>query len=438
MSNLLNRLLSKFSNRRKTTNQVIPRARHTISRKVISQAALRVMYRLKESGHAAYLVGGGVRDILLDRDPKDFDVVTDAHPEVVRNIFRNSRIIGRRFRLVHVYFDGDIVEVSTFRANLTDQTRVQVDDGTGMIFRDNTYGTIEEDAWRRDFTVNALYYNIADFSVVDYMQGMQDLKNRLLRVIGDPAQRYHEDPVRLLRALRLAAKLNFRLEAKTESALQKLPHLLKHVPPARLFDEFLKLFFEGYAEKTFSMLRRYHYWDVIFPQTASALKNIKTQKLIQLALKATDDRLRDDQGVNHGFLLAVFLWPVLQERMQFSKNKSNKKDRFYFQVHRIMHEVMKKQLETLMIPKRLQYVMQAIWILQFQLERRRQSRINSTLQHRYFRAAYDFLMLRVEAGDADKNIMEWWKSRQESIQPVEARLEIADPTEARPEERAQN
>ena len=422
-SQLVRRALSK---RALASPCIIPRPKHTISREKISKAALKVLYRLKDEGHCAYLVGGGVRDILLGRDPKDFDVVTDAHPETLRNIFRNSRIIGRRFRLVHVYFDSEVVEVSTFRANVSDQAQLEIDDDTGMIFRDNTYGTIEEDAWRRDFTVNALYYNIADFSVVDYMHGMQDLKKQLIRIIGDPAQRYHEDCVRLLRALRLAAKLNFHLEVKTEAALKQLSHLLQHVPPARLFDEFLKLFFEGHSQKTYAMLNQYHYFLALFPQTVFALSKHKSalhEKIIRYALKATDERLHDHQSVNPGFLLSVFLWPALQQKLFSQKKNSSGKEKFYFQLHQFIQEILHKQLTTLMIPKRFQFVIQAIWILQFQLERRRVSRIFSTFQHRYFRAAFDFMALRIQAGDnSQRDCFMWWKAFQEAMPPMQEKM----------------
>lgn len=230
--------------RRRSLVSVIPRVAHSLSREKISPNALKVLYRLKQVGYASYLVGGAVRDLLLDRQPKDFDVVTDARPEAIRKLFVNSRIIGRRFRLLHVFFPEEIIEVSTFRANAQedDQSIHENDEAALMLASDNTYGTIEEDAWRRDFTVNALYYNIADFSVVDYTGGMNDLKNKTIRMIGDPVQRYHEDPIRLLRAIRLAAKLNFKIDLQTEAPLKNLSHLLQHVPESRLFDELLKLF----------------------------------------------------------------------------------------------------------------------------------------------------------------------------------------------------
>lgn len=403
-----------FRSAKKTSQSscdVIARADHTISRDNISPNALRVLYRLKDAGFASFLVGGSVRDILLSRQPKDFDVATDAHPEAIRDLFRNSRIIGRRFRLVHVFFQNEIIEVSTFRANEIEQTRTIKNSDTGMIFRDNTYGTIEEDAWRRDFTVNALYYNIADFSVVDYMQGMHDLKHRLIRMIGDPAQRYHEDPVRLLRAIRLSAKLKFDVESETETALKSLSYLLQHVATSRLYDECLKLFFEGNASLTYQKLLHYRYMDVLFPQTMNVLhaQNKSSAKLIQLAMDATDARLKADNNVNPAFLLAILLWPVLQDQLAKMKNK---KDKFYFRLYQMINDVIKNQVNAMMIPKRLQFAIQAIWILQFQLAMRRKSRIYNTAKHRYFRAAFDFMGLRVQADEIPSDCFDWWEKFQ--------------------------
>jgi poly(A) polymerase len=394
-----------------TQGVVIPRAGHTLSRDHISQNALRVLYRLKDAGFSAFLVGGGVRDTLLGMQPKDFDVATNAHPEAIRDLFRNSRIIGRRFKLVHVFYHDEIIEVSTFRANVIEETREIHNSNTGMIHRDNTFGTIEEDAWRRDFTVNALYYNIADFSVVDYMHGMQDLKHRLIRMIGDPTQRYHEDPVRLLRAIRLAAKLNFDIETHTESALKSLSYLLKHVATSRLYDECLKLFFAGHATVTYQKLLHYGYLDVLFPQTMRILaqKNKLHEKIIQLALDATDARISAGNNVNPAFLFAVVLWPVLQDQIAKMKNK---KEKFFFRLFQMISDIIKTQVESIMIPKRMQFAIQAIWILQFQIEKRRKSRIYNVYQHRYFRAAFDFMGLRVEAGEMSPDCFQWWEKFQ--------------------------
>src|SRR5690606_33324797 len=247
--------------------KIIPRAEHPISRANISSNALKVLYRLKNAGYSAFIVGGGVRDLLLGRHPKDFDVVTDALPEEVDRLFRNCRLIGRRFRLAHVRFGRDVVEVATFRATGNGEDDARLHDETGRILRDNVYGTIDEDVWRRDFTVNALYYNIADFTLWDYTTGLEDIKSRTLRLIGDPETRYREDPVRMLRAVRLAAKLDFTIAPGTAEPIPRLAPLLADVPPARLFDEVLKLFQSGHAVRSFDLLREHGLFGYLFPRT---------------------------------------------------------------------------------------------------------------------------------------------------------------------------
>ncbi|MGB5591837.1 MAG: polynucleotide adenylyltransferase PcnB, partial [Gammaproteobacteria bacterium] len=251
---------------------MVPRPDHNVSRSQISKNALRVLYRLKDAGYKAFLVGGGVRDLLLGREPKDFDIVTDALPDQVRSLFRNSRLIGRRFRLAHVHFGREIIEVATFRAaqdaDVEDLDR-QTDSG-GRILRDNVYGDIDEDVWRRDFTCNALYYNIADFSIWDYAGGVQDIEAGTMRLLGEPEARYREDPVRMLRAVRFAAKLGFRIDPASEAPLLELGELLAEVPAARLFDESIKLFLSGHAVQSYELLRRYNLFQHLFPATGYA------------------------------------------------------------------------------------------------------------------------------------------------------------------------
>jgi poly(A) polymerase len=399
----------RFFRSKKTSGRtVFPRKTHKISRERMSPNALKVLYRLKKANYAACLVGGGVRDILLNRQPKDFDIATDATPEDVRQLFNNSRMIGRRFRLVHVYFPGEIIEVSTFRGALAENPQEASEENPSMIAADNTYGTIEEDAWRRDFTVNALFYNIADFSVVDFTGGMKDLKNRFIRMIGDPVQRYHEDPIRLLRAIRLAAKLKFKIHPETEAPLKELSHLLQHVPPSRLFDETLKLFFDGFSKLTYDYLNKYDYMDVLFPPTTKSLRNRKNAQdkiLIILAMKATDERFVDGRSLNPGFLLSILLWPAVQYILD---TEGENFKYFYQALHYAIDQVLKVQNETLRIPKRFTAMMRTVWVLQYQLIRRRGKRVYRTLEHRYFRAAYDFLILRVDAGESHADVVDWW------------------------------
>jgi poly(A) polymerase len=396
----------------------IPRKKHGISRSQLSALTLKVLYRLKDAGFEAYLVGGGVRDLLLGRVPKDFDVATNAHPHEIRHLFRNSRIIGRRFQLVHVFFKNETIEVSTFRTNTPAENVEVVDSKHTMIRHDNTFGTLEEDAWRRDFTVNALYYNIADFSVVDYTDGLNDLRAKKIRVIGDPVQRFHEDPVRMLRAIRFSAKLRFGIETQAEHALRSLHHLLAHVPGSRLFDECNKLFFGGYAEPVFAALQKYDYFENLFPGVCAVLKHKKGthEKLIELAMRSTDERIKSGQTVNPAFLFAVILWPVLQFELAKTKYKKNK---FYPQVYVTIQEVLKKQVETIQIPKRLQIMIEAIWMMQFYITHLKPKKIYPNLHHRYFRAAYDFLALRVASGEKLQKTLDWWTKFQAADQPVQ-------------------
>ena len=413
--NIWKRLKRRFQHKEQGEAVVISRDDHQVSRKSISPNALKILYRLNEAGYAAFLVGGSVRDLLLQRQPKDFDIATSAHPEEIRRIFRNSRLIGRRFRLVHVYFHDEVIEVSTFRANSSELTRSE-DDGEMpiMVSSDNTYGTIEEDAWRRDFTVNALYYGVQNFSVLDYTGGMLDLDQRLIRMIGDPIQRYHEDPVRLLRAIRLSAKLDFRVEAQTEAPLFNLSHLLWHVAPARLFDEMLKLFFEGNAFVTYKSLLHYGYMRVLFPTVFEAITERKQaidSQLIKLAMTTTDERFANGQSLNPGFLLAVLLWPALQ--LSLAQKKGN--GRYFYQTfHTAMDELLDKQMKTISIPKRLTAMMRMVWLLQYHLMKRRGKRAYRALSHRYFRAAFDFMDLRAKSGEPLTEIVTWWREFQEA------------------------
>lgn len=402
------RLKRRFRGKEQGDAVVIGRHEHKVSRKFISPNAIKVLYRLNKAGYSAFLVGGSVRDVLLKRKPKDFDVATDAHPEDIRKIFRNCRLIGRRFRLAHVYFHDEVIEVSTFRANVSQQNDIVDGEMPVMVKSDNTYGTIEEDAWRRDFTVNALYYNIKNFSVCDYTGGMLDLKQHLIRMIGDPTQRYHEDPVRLLRAIRLSAKLGFTVEEKTEEPLFKLSNLLWHVAPARLFDEILKLFFEGNAVVTYKSLLHYGYMRVLFPITFDAIthrNNTLDTQLIKLAMKATDDRFANGKSLNPGFLMAILLWPAVQDQLDKEEEQHH---HFHQALHAAIDNVLLKQVETVSIPKRMTAMMRAIWLLQYHLIRRRGKRVYRTLSHRYFRAAYDFLELRAKSGEDYQDEVDWW------------------------------
>jgi poly(A) polymerase len=371
-----------------------------------------VLYRLKSAGFAAHLVGGGVRDLLLGREPKDFDVATDASPEQVKEIFRNCRLIGRRFRLAHVHFGREIIEVATFRAGQDSQPGDAQQTDEGMLLRDNVYGTIEQDALRRDFSVNALYYNIADFTIIDYAGGVEDLEQGILRLLGDPETRYREDPVRMLRAARFAAKLGFRLEAETEAPIPDLASLLSDVPPARLFEEVLKLFLAGTAVGAFEKLRQLGLFAELFPATEQALEALDHDfplTLVTQGLENTDRRIGEDKPVTPAFLFAILLWEPVRQRAEVLKAQGEAP---YHAVQKAAGEVLSQQLQCVALPRRFSTPMVEIWTLQARFNNTRGKRPKRLMAHPRFRAAYDFLLLRAESGEADRALADWWTAYQ--------------------------
>ncbi|MCP3673376.1 MAG: polynucleotide adenylyltransferase PcnB [Gammaproteobacteria bacterium] len=377
------------------------RDQHTVSRNDISPNALKVLYRLHNAGYRSCLVGGGVRDILLGLHPKDFDIATDANPEQVKALFRNCRLIGRRFRLAHILFGREIIEVATFRG-------YHEKNSEGMILRDNVFGTIEEDAIRRDFTVNSLYYDIADFSVHDFCDGMADLDNRLMRIIGDPETRYQEDPVRMLRAIRLAVKLNLQLEEETAKPLKELSVLLKDIPSARLWDESHKLFLSGHSANTFSQLEKYQLLIPLLPQMCEALEtnnNEKFRDFIQAALDNTDKRIRQNKSLNPAFLYACFLWQSVRDIA--STNRSNGLHAAEAML-KAQATVLGIQTKSIAIPKRFTQVIREIWSMQHRLDTRRGKNLASILTHPRFRASYDFMLLRAGIGEVNSSLADWW------------------------------
>jgi len=389
--------------------QIIPRAEHNISRDDISKNALKVLYRLHNAGYEAFLVGGCVRDELLALHPKDFDVATNAHPEEVKALFGNCRLIGRRFRLAHVRFGPEVIEVATFRASVADEEdhADAVKDTHGRILRDNVYGTIDEDVWRRDFTCNALYYNIADFSVWDYVGGVEDIRHRKLVLIGDPERRLREDPVRMLRAVRFAAKLGFTIDNDVAKAMHDCVGLLASVPAARLFDEFMKMFQAGYAERTFELLWQYHLFDQLFPETSSELDRSEAfGRFVQAALVNTDRRVAEGKSVTPMFLLGVFFWEPVRQRAARLMGDGGGSESHALAV--AAFELSSEQQRIISIPKRFTGPMREMLALQPRFEAMRGRRAMNLLEHRRFRAAYDFLMLRAEAGDADPKMAKFW------------------------------
>ena len=439
-----------------STPRIIPRAEHSISRRNISPNALRVLYRLREGGYQAFLVGGCLRDLLLGFEPKDFDVATSARPEEVKRLFRNCRLIGRRFRLAHVFYGHEIIEVATFRAASApsqgeeteddpdilpevgasednpeaeaefDQEREREaeaadrDDGPvdrvlnegGRILRDNSYGTIEEDVWRRDFTCNALYYNIEDFSLWDFVGAMDDIQARRLRLIGDAAQRYREDPVRMLRAARFEAKLGFSLDGDTESAITELGEALREVPAARLFDETLKLFLTGHGVKSLEVLRRRGLLGVLYPGVEKFLSRHPgslVEKLLVAGLANTDERVQAGKSVTPTFLFTLLLYGPIAAYIE--KQPPDK----WSDVGTILDgcdHALREALQRVMIPRRFSLGVRDMFALQPQLENPRSRRVLRLIEQPRFRAGYDLLLLRAKVGMAPREVADWWTALQ--------------------------
>ncbi|MDZ7747584.1 MAG: polynucleotide adenylyltransferase PcnB [Halofilum sp. (in: g-proteobacteria)] len=394
--------------------RVIPRDQHCISRKHINPNALKVLYRLSKAGYQAHLVGGGVRDLLLGEQPKDFDVATDATPDEVRALFRNCRLIGRRFRLAHVIFGREVVEVATFRAHHRggDGDEGEVHDD-GRILRDNVFGTIEEDAFRRDFTVNALYYDISRFAVLDYTGAMADLEARRLRLIGDPGERYREDPVRMLRAARFAAKLGFEMDPGTAGAIAELGGLLRDIPASRLFDEVLKLFVTGHALRSLEQLRRHDLLGYLFPAADAALERGDEgfAALLEAVLANTDRRLAESKPVTPAFIYAAFLWP---RALAIAAELRAQGEPPVMAMQRAAARAADEQQAHTSLPKRFSGPMREIWILQPKLEGYRGKRARRLLAHPRLRAAWDFLCLRRDAGEDLAEVCEWWRQAMEA------------------------
>ncbi len=404
---------------------IFSRDQHPVSRQLISTSALKVLYRLNKSGFDAYLVGGGVRDILLGLKPKDFDIATNATPDEIKALFRNCRLIGRRFRLAHIVFGREIIEVATFRghhdnASPKEQSckKTSKQSEQGMLLRDNIYGTIEEDAERRDFTINALYYSTKDFKVYDFANGVQDVNDRVIRLIGDPETRYREDPVRMLRAIRFATKLDMQISEDTKAPIKQLSSLMANIPAARLFEEFLKMFISGKAVTNFEQLRHYNLFSYFFPAVDQALNNDNNEQpfllpFIMLAMGNTDKRINNDQRVTPAFLFAAMLWYPLQKYIQQIKTTSQLTPQDIF--FAALNEIMPEQQRSIAIPKRFQAVIKDIWILQDKLARREGKRAFKTFEHPKFRAGYDFLLLRaeIEATTELTELAQWWTDFQE-------------------------
>lgn len=405
--------LTKSSTTADTHAQIIDRSDHDISRSDISENALKVLYRLKKSGFEAHLVGGGVRDLLLGLHPKDFDIVTDASPEQVNQLFKNSRLIGRRFRLVHVVFGRDVIEVATFRGdhgNAAGKNQSKTND-SGMLLRDNVYGTMDEDAMRRDFTINALYYDIKDFSVHSYAGGIDDIHKKRIRLIGDPETRYREDPVRMLRAARFAAKLDFTIDKETKAPIKELAPLLKDIPSARMFEEVLKLFMAGQAVRTFAELESLGLFEQLFPHTQQCINDNRFyRQMVINALENSDTRIAQGKSLTPAFLFSVFLWPCLLETAKLLEKQGANKGQALYQA---ATQVITNQVARTAIPKRFSIPMREIWELQHRLIARKPKQLESVASHGRFRAAYDFLLLREQSGEKLDGAGKFWTEFQQ-------------------------
>ena len=382
--------------------------KRSIDQEKISKNAVSVISKLNKEGFEAYLVGGCIRDLLADNVPKDFDIATNAHPADIRKIFRNSRIVGKRFQIVHVRFEREILEVSTFRRLDTELIKNQSD--SGMILRDNSFGSLEEDSLRRDFGINAIYYNPISKQLIDLQGGVDDISRKVIKSIGPIDLRLREDPVRMLRAIRISEKLEFELENEIEESIRIEAHLIQDVSPARLFEESLKMFMGGYGARVFLKLKELDVYKWIFPNNGSPLKESNLELLIRKALESTDQRVLKDMPITPAFIYASILWyPFLADR---SRNIKELGLNNYDASNEAASSVLSKQQLITSIPRRFSTPIKDIWFLQFRLNSRFGKKPFRTLQHKRFRAAYDFLLIREAAGEKTGNLGNWWTAYQ--------------------------
>jgi poly(A) polymerase len=372
-----------------------------------------VIRRLQKAGYEAYLVGGCVRDLLLNKTPKDFDIATSARPEEIRRLFNSCRLIGRRFRLAHIYYGRDYLEVATFRAPHDDSDDGGKVNDEGRIIHDNVYGTLEEDVWRRDFTINALFYDPSNGEILDFVGGLDDLRNGKIRLIGDPEKRFREDPVRLLRAIRFAAKLDFTVEPHTERYINPLGILLDAVSSARLFDEIIKLLHSGDGWKTFQLLRKYDVLKNILPLADEGIADDESgafERMLELSLRNTDQRIAEGKSVMPAFLYAVLLWfevNFISQQLQADGMPEHQA------IQQAATEALQDQVDFTAVPRRYSNVTREIWGLQGRFRYHDLRRANTLLSHPRFRAAYDFFCLRTQAGEEGaEGDCEWWTAFQ--------------------------
>lgn len=417
---MLKKTIKTFVTRLFATPQQGPerftREKHGIDRRRVSRHAVKVCEVLHEHGYDAYIVGGAVRDLIVGLEPKDFDVATNATPNQIRPLFRRARIIGRRFQLVHVVFGQEIIETSTFRAPSSGN---QATDEHGRILRDNEFGTHEEDAARRDFTINALYYDPIKEEVIDFHQGVADLKNRVVRMIGDPETRYREDPVRMLRALRFAAKLGARIDPTSQEPIARLAGLIEHVPDSRLFDETLKLLTCGHAMDCLRELHRAGLNKSLIPLLDGIFDEQGGEEFVEIALSRTDVRVRAGKPVSPSFLFAALLWRLVHKRWEVLIEKGEPRNAALILAS---DSVIGDQTHKLAIHKRYQSDMREIWLMQARFERATVRSIWRIIEQPRFRAAVDFLQLRAEAREVDSVLAQWWMDLADSNDDTRAAM----------------
>ena len=385
---------------------ILALAKHGIHREHISSGSRRTVETLQQAGYKAYVVGGAVRDLLAGLKPKDYDVATNATPEQVRTCFRRSRIIGRRFQIVHVLMGAETIEVTTFRGHHDEHAgnRAQTD-RQGRVLRDNVFGSEKEDAERRDFTVNALYFDPLSETIVDYYHGVSDLQQKTLRMIGDPTTRYREDPVRMLRAVRLAAKLGLTIDPETRRPIHELASLVENIPPSRLFDEMLKLLTSGFSATCVNQLRTEGLHHGLLPLLDVILEQPLGERFVMLALEKTDQRVREGKPISPGFLFATLLWHHVLTQWQAIIDGGERSLPALFLA---MDEVLEVQAGKLAITRRVAGDIKDIWTLQPRFDQRSGKRPYGVLEHPRFKAAYDFLLLRAESGEVEPELAEWW------------------------------
>lgn len=406
---LIRKILGTKTKVRDTNTPVVlgPDA-HGIDPKLLSNNAVRVTSTLQEAGFEAFVVGGAVRDLLLGVKPKDFDIATNATPEQVRKLFRRAFIIGKRFQIVHVMFGQDLLEVTTFRGTTSDNAPK---DEHGRVLRDNTFGSQAEDAVRRDFTINAMYYNPANQQVLDYHGGIEDIRAKTLRIIGQPEARYREDPVRMLRVVRFAAKLKFTIEPTTAAPIALMAPLIDNVPAARVFDEMLKLLMSGHALACLQQLRKEGLHHGLLPLLDVVLEQPMGFKFVTLALDSTDARIAAGKTVSPGFLFASLLWHQVLEKWTAYRAAG---EQTIPALHLAADDVLDSQTEKLALQRKIGTDMRDIWSMQPRFERRTGKAPHKLLEHLRFRAGYDFLLLRCASGEIDAELGEWWTAFYES------------------------